>query len=320
MRRDNRGFTVVELIVSITLLAVILVPVAGFFTNSFRVQSQTSMKSAITRVSQYIMENFKNKNYLADDNLKDGSGATFKSFVENIRVSRISESSPYEFNPGTVKDGTWYFSYKGVDYKVDIEILGFTTSDISDFEIIDKDSCTGSLSIGSNGVFSGIDNMYILAYEEGTNFVSPNDGNSYKANYPTLVLKREFADSVPEGEKVSLWLTNNGYYEEVGGNEVYNSGTDSQKYIRIVKGFPEELFVYIEGINTLVKEGQEGDGALKAYTKITTSYLGEVAKDNEKRSASELILDARMVISSVNDDKIRDTFEFSFPVNYDYSE
>ena len=53
--KNNRGFTVVELIVSIALLALILVPVAGFFTNSFRVQTRTSMKTSITRVSQYIM-------------------------------------------------------------------------------------------------------------------------------------------------------------------------------------------------------------------------------------------------------------------------
>ena len=38
-----------------------------------------------------------------------------------------------------------------------------------------------------------------------------------------------------------------------------------------------------------------------------------------KESESEILLDAVMIITKSGDDTVRDTFEFSFPVNYDYS-
>jgi len=85
VKKNNKGFTIVELIVSVALLALILVPIAGFFTNSFRIQGKTSMKTSITRVGQYIVENFKNKNYLG---LKV-DGKDLDKYLEIVRIEGL---------------------------------------------------------------------------------------------------------------------------------------------------------------------------------------------------------------------------------------
>lgn len=325
--KNNRGFTVVELIVSIALLALILVPVAGFFTNSFRVQTRTSMKTSITRVSQYIMENLKNKNYLCDESfpenekLKNGTGS-FKDFVEGITLSATGEGDELKYNfsdPSKLSFEDGKINYKGIDYSVDISITNFNTSDMSNFEIPNKAEVT-MVSIDSTGTFNqdysdikiiksasdynGLGN-HSFGVDVGTDakVKNPIDNKEYSTTYPTIVLRNDYPISA-DGTAI-LWLGNS-----------YGTGSNWKK-IRIIKEFKEELQVYIEGYNLSILKGQEGDGASSAQTRITSSYIGEKVED-KKNSESELWLDAKMVITNENDDSVRDIFEFSFPVNYEF--
>ena len=327
MTKNNKGFTIVELIVSLALLVLILVPVAGFFTNSFKVQAKSSLKTSITRAGQYIVENLKNKNYLyfEDDGnvmIKEslhsendaGESEYFKTFVEGIEVESDINGIYSFVGSEMMENKQWKITYKGIEYLVDMKIDGFETSNIENSDIPSKEECNGQVEIGSTGVWSYNDNMSVELFEVNEEFTSPNDGKKYKANYPTIVLSSTF----PTSEKATLWINNTGYYSEENGNNIYNDGVDKQKRIRIVKDFPEELHIYKEGVNFSIEKGQEGDMAPASHTKITSSFIGEVAENNTERSASELWLDAEMTITNAEHTDIKDVFEFSFPVDYDY--
>ena len=320
MKKNNRGFTLVELVVSLALLALILVPTAGFFTNSFKIQSKSSLKTAITRVGQYIIENFKNKNYLADIVTEVDGTTTFEDFLKKIELNGDGKDIPYSFSDPSVEATThWNIKYKDVDYFIDMEIEGFETADISDLDIPNKEECDGIVTINEYGepiIYAG---SGIEVCEVGESFNSPNDNKSYKANYPTIVLNSEFLSS----ESATLWIINEGYYNDTDGNGVYDDDVDKQKYIRIVKGFDNELKVYKQGINFMVQEGQEGDMASASHNKVNSTFVGEVAETSEdvaQKSSSELWLDVKMTVTNKQNTDIRDTFEFSFPINYDYSE
>lgn len=345
MTKNNKGFTIVELIVSLALLVLILVPVAGFFTNSFKVQAKSSLKTSITRAGQYIVENLKNKNYLyfEDDGnvmIKEslhsendaGESEYFKTFVEGIEVESDINGIYSFVGTEMLENKEWKITYKGIEYLVDMKIDGFETSNIENSDIPSKsvhdatcfegctEHCDAIIEINGDGTlnfFEGKVNTEVSLKTEGT-YNSPNDTKDPKTNfvvnYPTIILSSTF----PTFEKATLWITNTGYYSEENENNIYNDGVDKQKRIRIVKGFPEELHVYKEGINFSIEKGQEGDMAPASHTKITSSFIGEVSENNTERSASELWLDAKMTITNAEHTDIKDVFEFSFPVDYDY--
>lgn len=313
MKKTNEGFTVVELLVSVALLVIILVPTAVFFTNSFKVQSNTSQKSAITRVGQYIVENFKNKNYLTND-LKN-SDKSFSSFLANeIVVTKrrdVVEENEYRFDTDTLEsidnNRKWKIGYEGVEYDVDIHITGFDTSDVSSLDVPDSSACDAYVLMSSSGGFNEVSSSYstISTYEMGTSFTDPIDGKQYTANYPTIILGEGFGGN----DGATLWIKNNGYYD---------STKNRQKVIRIIKEFEGALYVYKEGDNFSIQIGQPGDGASASQQKYDELFIGANEAD-KKENSSELLLDAVMIISKTTDDTIRDTFEFSFPISYDYS-
>jgi len=310
VRKGNRGFTVIELIVSVALIAIIFVPVAGFFTNSFRIQGRSSMKTAITRTGQYIIENFKNKNYLTSGStgvLTNSEGKTFEDFIKTISLTRANKNSTYEIQGIDNEDfKNWHINYKDFDYNVTIEIDGFTTSDILNSDVPDKSECEGIVEINSDGSLSRSINDKIVVALKGSSFTNPIDNKVYEdAEYPTIILKEGYTTK----NTATLWIKNNNYYDNENGK---------QKIVRIIKEFNENLNVYIEGTNFTIKIGQDEDGASYSQKKMTSLFVGKDGSD-KKSSESEILLDAKMIIKNVSDDSVSDSFEFSFPINYDYS-
>ncbi len=58
-RMDNKGFTLVELLLAVTILAIIVVPLLHAFVSSARVNRQSKMSAKLTTVGQDIMEGVK---------------------------------------------------------------------------------------------------------------------------------------------------------------------------------------------------------------------------------------------------------------------
>ena len=303
MKKNNSGFTLVEIIVAIALLAMIIVPVSGIFTNSFKVQGRTSMKTSMTRVAQYIMENFKNKNYL---NLKV-DGKELDKYIQDKKIEGLNLNGETELTI-TGEDG-WNLEYNNLEYKVDIKLTGIKELNTTEVNIPSKLSCNVQILIDEHGDFYPSYNTTIIATcKKGDTFFNPIDGVTYTATCPTIILGEDF----PDGTDASLWIENDYYYYDMV------NGIERQEEIRIVKKFDEELKVYVEGKNVTILKGQAGDGATHSQTRITKLYVGEKGEYEKIKNSSEVLLDAIMEISRQNDETVTDKFEFSFPVNYDY--
>ena len=288
MKKHNRGFTLVELVVAVALLAIILVPTVGFFTNSFKVQNKSSLKSSITRVGQHIIESFKNKNYLGFT----VSGANLSSYVNNHEGSLTGVKLLQE------SDGD--YTYNNGDYNVYMEVVGESTSEFGNADmpdVNDSSNFDGIVEIdeeGNGGIYNGSGVGFASI---GSTFIDPINGQQYTANYPTIILNNGFV-----GDKL---LIENEYFIADGGNP-------RQGIIRIVKAVVRDLDVYIKGKNLSIKKGQEGDGASSAQTRITTYYVGDGTREG---SADEILLDVKMTIYNKNDKEVREAFNFSFPVD-----
>ena len=289
MKRNNRGFTLVELVVAVALLAIILVPTIGFFTNSFKVQNKSALKTSITRVGQHIIENFKNKNYLGFTI----SGVDLDDYV----VAHVG-------NLGGVKllqDEDGDYSYNNGDYNIYMEVVSESLSELKNTkdmpDVNNSSNFDCIIGISSSMAFARYKTNDVECVGVGSSFIDPIDGKRYTANYPTIILGNTFT-----GDKL---LIENDY-------SITDGGTPKQGIVRIIKAIVSDLDVYIKGKNLSIKKGQEGDGATSAQTRLTTYYVGDGTKEN---SSDEILLDVKMVVYNKNDKDVKDTFNFSFPVD-----
>jgi prepilin-type N-terminal cleavage/methylation domain-containing protein len=64
---DSRGFTFVELILTIAILAIVTMPILSYFSNSAKHSSDSRAKQNATVEAQDVLERFKNSAYSLDD-------------------------------------------------------------------------------------------------------------------------------------------------------------------------------------------------------------------------------------------------------------
>jgi prepilin-type N-terminal cleavage/methylation domain-containing protein len=64
---DSRGFTLVELILTIAILAIVTMPIMNYFTDSAKHSSDSRARQNATVEAQDILEQFKNSSYSLDD-------------------------------------------------------------------------------------------------------------------------------------------------------------------------------------------------------------------------------------------------------------
>jgi len=291
------------------------------------------MKGSITRVGQYIVENFKNKNYLKSEGLANATGS-FYDFITNQALEK--DGNVYKLNLTTEdkeRYKSWTIKYNNVNYNVNFEFKDkVNVTDTSSLDIPPKKEGINSVSIsqeinslGQEVVTWGneIDNVQLITTGDPVEYYRVINGATkkyeYTANYPTIVLQRDYATGASD-KPVALWISNNGYFypqkDELGIklDETGKPIKDRSKWIRIIKEFTNDLDVFIDGDNFNIKEGQEGDGAPKEYTAVTL----HPDMNEKKKNTSEFFVDATMTISNSGDDSIRDVFDFSFPVEYDF--
>lgn len=65
--KDKKGFTLVELILTIAILAVVTMPILNYFTDSAKHNAKSRQKQNATVAAQEVLENFKNASYSLDD-------------------------------------------------------------------------------------------------------------------------------------------------------------------------------------------------------------------------------------------------------------
>jgi len=280
--RRNKGFSLVELVVSMALLAIILIPVSQFFINSFKVQSKSQTKSALTRVGQYVIENFKNKNYLDFD-------------FSDIGVNHDPEGNPLnEFE----KDKSEYnyekeIEYGGLKYGVKVQISGDPlVNDIKEASI--PENFNGRVIINSSKVFEQCTgtNYEIIKKDIGETFT--DNGKVYEAEYPTMIL-----DNPDDANAEYTMLLENNY-----------NGT---LMVGIVKNFENKLKVYIKG-ESVIFQHVAPHGRTAEMNKVETVPIN--TSEDDTTDNGEILIHADIIITDLRDTSISDSFEVTFPIDY----
>lgn len=65
--RDQRGFTLVELILTIAILAIVTIPILSYFTDAAKHNARSREKQNASVMAQDVLEEFKNTSYSLDD-------------------------------------------------------------------------------------------------------------------------------------------------------------------------------------------------------------------------------------------------------------
>ncbi len=132
---NNRGFTLLELIISILILALIIPPLLNHFVVSMKITSEAKHTQNLTLLAQSLMEEIKGKDievisrefiYPEDGSLSfeakpDGSGGYLKVQEGEYSCIRKEHTGPsgsfYEYSFIEKADKPYYFARKNVEYQ-----------------------------------------------------------------------------------------------------------------------------------------------------------------------------------------------------------
>lgn len=114
-KRGNQGFSLIEVLVAMTILAIVSLFILKTFANSAQINSKARRIENANTAASDISENFKS---LSIEQLKDMEGYTYKRFdkngVELVSTAPVSSTDKYVFN---LKD------YKGINgEKFNVEV------------------------------------------------------------------------------------------------------------------------------------------------------------------------------------------------------
>lgn len=132
---NNKGFTLVEILVAATILALVLAPMASMFVTTAKVNAMAKEKQQATVVAQNVFEGIKNFGVsgLSKD-CTEFSPETFRIVageIGNARIIRmiIGDEAGYEYE----------FSDVSINGKAKFNINILVTKDITKTDIADSD-------------------------------------------------------------------------------------------------------------------------------------------------------------------------------------
>jgi prepilin-type N-terminal cleavage/methylation domain-containing protein len=128
MNQKETGFTLVELLVSITLIGVVITAVTTLFTSIQSVQRRTAYMETATREAQRQMESLRNNNY---NNLTAGQTIDFTDDLPSTLQNPSGTVTVSEPDPGLKRVDIQVIYYEGeqqqqVNLSSLVGILGIT--------------------------------------------------------------------------------------------------------------------------------------------------------------------------------------------------
>lgn len=97
MRHSERGFTLVEVVAALVLLAIVGIPLANVFMDSFKTQARGQKKTEVNKVAQFVAEQLKDgKNYYGIDSLDLTLNRTVTKKSEDILSDIGTLTEPYD--------------------------------------------------------------------------------------------------------------------------------------------------------------------------------------------------------------------------------
>ena len=103
MKKDNKnkGFTLIEIIVAIAVLAIAITPILTSFVTSAKLNVKSQKLMAATNIQQSIMEGFADKTYTEVLNIckKNGAGLNGKYIFSTVSSNAYNEASTWKDSP-----------------------------------------------------------------------------------------------------------------------------------------------------------------------------------------------------------------------------
>ncbi len=100
-KESNKGFTLLEIVVAIAVLAIAITPILTSFVTSAKLNVKSRKLMAATNVEQSIMEGFADKTYTEILNIckKNGAGLTGKYIFSTVSSNAYNDSSAWVSKP-----------------------------------------------------------------------------------------------------------------------------------------------------------------------------------------------------------------------------
>ncbi len=142
MKKDNKnkGFTLIEIVVAIAVLAIAITPILTSFVTSAKLNVKSQKLMAATNIEQSIMEGFADKTYIEVLNIckKNGAGLSGKYIFSTVSNNGYNDSAawvnkPADFTELTAKAGATNTPAK-------ISYAGFAAQPTNQIYVPDSDS------------------------------------------------------------------------------------------------------------------------------------------------------------------------------------
>lgn len=114
--RGNKGFTLIEIVAAMVILAIVAVPLGKTFIDSFKYQARSQIKTEANKVIEYVAEQLKNGEY---KKLEAGLETEIKEWID-----KSSALKNIEFDVMTLPDE---YGNLTDSYKVTLEASGYPT-------------------------------------------------------------------------------------------------------------------------------------------------------------------------------------------------
>lgn len=155
---NNAGFSLLELLIAVVILAIIVVPIMNSFLVSMKTNAKAERTMDTTAIAENVMEEFEARS------------------IEEMKVIYEKEGYTIEENPETNPDGKWVFvgtdsDVTGRDYQLEVTLDPSAYTVINDVELVDVQNLVGTM----NAVFSEKKNAELEAVGYFQNYTDKDD-------------------------------------------------------------------------------------------------------------------------------------------------
>jgi len=192
VRYKNKGFTLMEVVISIALLSIVVIPFSNLVLNSFLITNDAKIKQQATNIAQKYMEKIKSDSTINFDNISDG--------LETLNEAAYPTSTSDGF---TIK----YYIVRDENYKVTAPVAGIDIN-VYDyrFEISEQ---SNSIVVYDKNNWVGAEEKLIPDFQVTNNLTNitykinstEKTINKIKAESQNIIIRvdvnRNFSDGLP---------------------------------------------------------------------------------------------------------------------------
>ncbi len=188
IRRDQRGFTLVELMLTIAILAIVTMPILNYFTDSAKKNADSRMRQNATVEAQNILEKFKKADYsLSDQNVVVSAAPDW-----SVKTGQVAAGQEYTLKKTETIDKS--------TFDVETKITPVSSVD-NGTNIVDyKRSVIGSMDTAKD-VLSADDGLPLL--DAKLYFLTKHEDGCNSANVATSLTSNSIGDYLERTIKVT---------------------------------------------------------------------------------------------------------------------